>query len=338
MGDSIARPRKTLRSTECSPSPLCEATHSRHPRAIEAHHNVLIRGFSPECSSQAAVRSKYLLQEVNSIDYAMCSGSSSQVKRCEGNSRLMLRARPIFFQLVLTLNSVHLSACEEDGSSLPLGTRGQHQHAIPHSIELTNISECDAYLAWYEDCIESTLPTWQREQALVGLSKSRDQWVGQATTAFKKQSTARMCEGALRSAKEEFEGGCFGSNGAGGGTSSGGSSSAGGGSAGTCNLSNAAELGVPDTAVTLSTNTCMKVESGYPGWWGVRNMALQSQGNGTYPVTVTWSNSCANSSGSITISADWQHLTIGPINDDCATLLSFSSSRSGSFGLKYQAN
>ena len=80
------------------------------------------------------------------------------------------------------------------------------------------------------------------------------------------------------------------------------------------------------------------VRDAYPGWWGIRNMQLQSTGGGTYPVPFTWSNSCTGSGGSDTYTADWQSRVFGPTSGQCATIVDLKGSGSGSLTLRYYAN
>src|SRR5690606_4406859 len=73
-----------------------------------------------------------------------------------------------------------------------------------------------------------------------------------------------------------------------------------------CTISNAIDLGAPGVNKTVPIDGCVKVQSGYPSWWGTRAMRLESAAAGAYPVPFTWSNTCSGSSGSGTFTANWQ--------------------------------
>jgi len=103
-----------------------------------------------------------------------------------------------------------------------------------------------------------------------------------------------------------------------------------------CTAANAVDLGAPGTQVTVPNNGCVKVQNGYPAWWGTRNMQLQNP-SGSYPVPFTWSNSCAGSSGSGSFTGDWQTKLIGPTNSQCATLIDLQGSGSGNVTILYHS-
>ena len=233
-------------------------------------------------------------------------------------------------------------ACDDQGgSSVTDSTRELLQPAV---VAPLGIASCDAYLARYEQCIQTGYPAATRTQVLAGLKSNRDAWAAlHENDPFKKESLARMCESALRAAETELSAyGCnwSGSPG-GGGTSSGGASSggasSGGASGGGCTVGTALDLGAPGAVNVVARNACVKVQAGYPSWWGTRNMQLQVQSPGSYPAPFTWSNSCNGTSGSNSFTGDWQSRIIGPVSQNCATLISFTGGSSGNVRLVYYA-
>lgn len=90
-----------------------------------------------------------------------------------------------------------------EGSTDFLGGAAQNQE-YDSSLPSVGVSSCDAYLAQYESCVIASLPSWQQNQALTGLRKTRDQWFAQADTAFKKEALGRVCGRAIESANQEF--------------------------------------------------------------------------------------------------------------------------------------
>jgi hypothetical protein len=248
----------------------------------------------------------------------------------------------------------------------------------PAVVPPLGVPPCDAYLARYEQCIQTGFPAPLRTQALAGLRANRDAWAalssdGPTSSPFKKEALGRVCEAALASAERELAqyscnwDGAPGSGGAGsggaasGGTASGGSASGGAASGGSasggaasggsasggatsggsasggasCTIASATELGAPSTVRVISNRACVKVQTGYPTWWDTRNMQLQVQSPGVYPAPFTWSNACNGTSGSSTFTADWQSRIIGPVSENCATLISFTGNGAGNIRLVY---
>jgi cysteine-rich repeat protein len=103
-----------------------------------------------------------------------------------------------------------------------------------------------------------------------------------------------------------------------------------------CTAAMATDLGAPGTVTQVADNACLRVQNGYPTWWGTsRSMQLQTQSGGSYPMPFTWSNSCAGSSGSNSFTAAWQAQTIGPASSQCATVIKLNGTGSGTLGLTY---
>ena len=105
-----------------------------------------------------------------------------------------------------------------------------------------------------------------------------------------------------------------------------------------CTAATATDLGAPGTVSTVSKTACLKVQSGYPSWWGTnRSMQFQTQGGGSYPVPFTWSNSCAGGSGSNSFTAAWQTRVFGPTSNLCATVIKLNGTGTGTLGVTYHA-
>lgn len=109
--------------------------------------------------------------------------------------------------------------------------------------------------------------------------------------------------------------------------------------AGTCGEANSGgdcvDLGSDGNNVTVSTNACIRVQDAYPSWWGTRTMQLQTTTPGNYPVPFTWFNSCAGGNGAGQFTSDWQNQFIGPTNSQCATIIQFAGSPTGTITLRY---
>src|SRR5690606_12576487 len=105
-----------------------------------------------------------------------------------------------------------------------------------------------------------------------------------------------------------------------------------------CTISNAIDLGAPGVNKTVPIDGCVKVQSGYPSWWGTRAMRLESAAGGAYPVPFTWSNTCSGSSGSGTFTANWQSKVLNVTKQTCATLIDLNGTGSGNITLRYWAN
>ena len=102
-----------------------------------------------------------------------------------------------------------------------------------------------------------------------------------------------------------------------------------------CTAETAVDLGVDGHSVTVPTDGCVKVDSAYPSWWGTRNMTLQNNDGGAYPIPFEWSNACESRSGSGTFVADWQSPVIGPVSDQCPTLIDLQGPSGGQVTLRY---
>ncbi len=103
----------------------------------------------------------------------------------------------------------------------------------------------------------------------------------------------------------------------------------------TCTVETAVDLGLDGHSVAVPTDGCVKVDSAYPSWWGTRSMALQNNNADAYPIPFEWSNACESRSGSGTFEADWQSLVIGPVSDQCPTLIDLQGPSGGQVALRY---
>jgi hypothetical protein len=107
---------------------------------------------------------------------------------------------------------------------------------------------------------------------------------------------------------------------------------------GSCSEEVALDLGRDGENVTVANDACVMVRDQYPSWWGTRTMMLQNTAPGAYPVPFTWSNSCAQASGAETFTGDWQSKYLGPISDQCATIIDFQGTGGGTITVRYYAN
>lgn len=109
--------------------------------------------------------------------------------------------------------------------------------------------------------------------------------------------------------------------------------------AGTCSPATAIDLGTPGTSSAVAGNACLRVQSGYPSWWGSRNLQLQSQSGGHgYPVPYSWSNSCSGGSGSGVLTGDWVSAVLPSVSAACPTLIRLQGSTSSSVTVTYYGN
>jgi hypothetical protein len=67
-------------------------------------------------------------------------------------------------------------------------------------------------------------------------------------------------------------------------------------------------------------------------------MTLQNNNGNAYPVPFVWSNECESRNGSGTLQADWQSPVIGPVSDQCPTLIDLQGPASGQITLRYFGN
>lgn len=103
-----------------------------------------------------------------------------------------------------------------------------------------------------------------------------------------------------------------------------------------CTVEDAIDLGRPGNNVTVDNASCLRVLNGYPSWWGVRKMLLQTTAGGTYPVPFVWTNTCTGGSGSGQFYGSWGSQSFGPVSDDCATLIELQGA-GGNVTLRYWA-
>src|SRR5690606_25131628 len=93
-------------------------------------------------------------------------------------------------------------------------------------------------------------------------------------------------------------------------------------SAPACEAGTAVDLGTPGTQRTVSGNSCVRVQEGYPAWWGdERVMQLQSMFDGVYPIPGTWESSCTGGGGSFVLERNWSSVWLGPTSGSCATVV-----------------
>jgi hypothetical protein len=95
----------------------------------------------------------------------------------------------------------------------------------------------------------------------------------------------------------------------------------GGPSPSTCTADVAIDIGAPGQSVVVDNAACIKVEDGLPSWWGTRDMELQSQWGGTFPVPFTWTSSCTYSEGVEQFTGSWQGKLLSTTSEDCPTLI-----------------
>lgn len=106
-----------------------------------------------------------------------------------------------------------------------------------------------------------------------------------------------------------------------------------------CSAATATDLGAPGQVTRVSNAACLRIQNGYPSWWGTsRTFQFQSQASGTYPVPFTWSNSCAGTSGTQSFTADWQTHVLGPASSACATVIQLNGNGAGQVSLTYYPN
>lgn len=103
-----------------------------------------------------------------------------------------------------------------------------------------------------------------------------------------------------------------------------------------CNLENALDLGGPGSVALIANDSCIKIQDGYPSWWGEsRTMQLQTLANVTSSVGFTWSNQCNNSQGSGFWAGAWSTEFVGPTSSECATLVSLEGDGEGVVEVRY---
>lgn len=95
-------------------------------------------------------------------------------------------------------------------------------------------------------------------------------------------------------------------------------------------------MGAPNEATTTVVSGCLKIEDGYPDWWGTaRRLSLQVSGGGAYPLSVRVFNACSELAQTLTFTADWQQLLTGPTNADCPTLIDLKGTASANVTFVY---
>jgi hypothetical protein len=102
-----------------------------------------------------------------------------------------------------------------------------------------------------------------------------------------------------------------------------------------CTAETAVDLGAPGQVTAVPSDGCVKVEAGYPSWWGTRTMNLMNPSGGRYPIPFTWSNSCGNGTGEGTFTRDWQSTLLRPTSSACATVIDLRGDGSTNIALQY---
>jgi cysteine-rich repeat protein len=101
-----------------------------------------------------------------------------------------------------------------------------------------------------------------------------------------------------------------------------------------CSEANAIDLGPSHTVSTVAADACLKVTA-YPGSWATA-VVLQAQAGGSYPLAVSWDN-CARS-GTSSIAAAWQQVSLSSLSTSCATLIQLGGSSGSQATLKWWGN
>lgn len=101
-----------------------------------------------------------------------------------------------------------------------------------------------------------------------------------------------------------------------------------------CTPETAIDLGTPGQVTLVPTDACVKVEAGYPVWWGTRTMSLQVSSGSGYPLDFDWSNSCSGG-GAGSFSGDWQSRSMAPTSSQCATLIDLQGDGTSNVTLRY---
>jgi hypothetical protein len=103
-----------------------------------------------------------------------------------------------------------------------------------------------------------------------------------------------------------------------------------------CTAETAVDLGGTGNWVTVPSNGCVKVESGYPDWWREDHpMNLMNPEGSGYPIPFTWANSCANGSGGGTFAQSWESKRLEPTSAECATVIDLLGDGTSDITLQY---
>jgi len=103
-----------------------------------------------------------------------------------------------------------------------------------------------------------------------------------------------------------------------------------------CNAGIAIDLGGAGQMTVVSSDACVKVEAGYPGWWGAsRTMNLINTAGSGYPIPFTFENSCGGGAGSGTFTHTWDAKALASINAECATVIDLQGDGSAAITLQY---
>ncbi len=79
------------------------------------------------------------------------------------------------------------------------------------------------------------------------------------------------------------------------------------------------DMGPDGNNVTVPTDACVRVLSGYPEWWNTRPMQVQVVTAGAYPVMFQWSNACSGGGGTGQFTYDWQNQILSPTNESISS-------------------
>ncbi len=101
-----------------------------------------------------------------------------------------------------------------------------------------------------------------------------------------------------------------------------------------CTELTAVDMGAPGMSIDVPNNGCVKI-TGYPSWWGTRQLQLQNMEPGTYPVPFEWSNPCSGGTGTDTITQNWQSFFMNNISDACPTLIDLNGAGDGNLHIRY---
>lgn len=102
-----------------------------------------------------------------------------------------------------------------------------------------------------------------------------------------------------------------------------------------CDADSATDLESIGNNVTVPSNGCIKVESGYPEWWGTsRTMNLMILAGEDFPITFTWEN--CNGAGDVEeFTHNWQSVYLKDISAECPTVINLQGSGTEDVTLTY---
>jgi hypothetical protein len=80
-------------------------------------------------------------------------------------------------------------------------------------------------------------------------------------------------------------------------------------------------------------NGRVMVKDAYDGWWDSHNLTLQAGTGDSFPIPHLWINSGSGSSGEGEFTGEWQEYFLGPVSEDCATLVQLQGEGGGNVKL-----